>query len=123
VGGQARQSLFGRINFWLAGGFGVLYALYTVAGDWWPSWMGQRIFQMADGAGGIPGLATGLVLLAAVPAAFNTACGIRPPRIAAGAGIATADRAAARDTGGAATAAWRRGRAILASPCSSGPPP
>src|SRR5262249_47050159 len=61
----------GRINLWLAGGFGVLYALYTVAQDQWPAWMGRRIFQMADRAGGIPGLATGLVLLAAVPAAFQ----------------------------------------------------
>jgi hypothetical protein len=56
---------------WLAGGFGVLYATYTVAGASWPSWLGQRVFQFADGAVGISGLATGLVLLAAVPAAFQ----------------------------------------------------
>src|SRR5262249_46675204 len=30
----------GRINLWLAGGFGVLYALYTVAGPHWPAWLG-----------------------------------------------------------------------------------
>lgn len=61
----------GRINLWLAGGFGILYAVYTVAGPYWPSWMGRRIFELADGAGGIPGVAAGLVLLAAVPAAFQ----------------------------------------------------
>jgi hypothetical protein len=61
----------GRINLWLAGGFGLLYALYTVAGPHWPSWLGQRVFQMCDAVGGAAGLATGLVLLAAVPAAFQ----------------------------------------------------
>jgi hypothetical protein len=61
----------GRINLWLAGGFGLLYALYTIAGDRWPAWLGRRVFELCDGAGGIPGLATGLVLLAAVPAAFQ----------------------------------------------------
>src|SRR5262249_60331817 len=30
----------GRINLWLAGGFGLLYALYTAAGDHWPPWVG-----------------------------------------------------------------------------------
>ena len=32
----------GRINLWLAGGFGLLYALYTAAGPNWPAWMGGR---------------------------------------------------------------------------------
>lgn len=61
----------GRINLWLAGGFGLLYALYTVAGPYWPGWMGKRVFELCDGAGGIAGIATGLVLLSAVPAAFQ----------------------------------------------------
>jgi hypothetical protein len=61
----------GRINIYLAGGFGVLYALYTVAGPHWPAWLGRQVFQMADGAGGVPALATALVVLAAVPAAFQ----------------------------------------------------
>jgi hypothetical protein len=61
----------GRINIWLAGGFGLLYALYTVAGPHWPAWLGRQVFQMADGAGGIPALAAALVVLAAVPAAFQ----------------------------------------------------
>jgi hypothetical protein len=61
----------GRINLWLAGGFGLLYALYTVAGDHWPAWLGRRVFQLCDGVGGVAGLATALVLLAAVPAAFQ----------------------------------------------------
>jgi hypothetical protein len=61
----------GRINLWLAGGFGLLYAVYTVAGPHWPAWLGRAVFQLCDSAGGIAGLATGLVLLAAVPAAFQ----------------------------------------------------
>ncbi|WP_410971866.1 hypothetical protein, partial [Salmonella sp. SAL4445] len=61
----------GRINLWLAGGFGVLYALFTVAGPHWPAWLGRQVFVMFDQFGGIPVLATGLVLLAAVPAAFQ----------------------------------------------------
>lgn len=61
----------GRINLWLAGGFGLLYAIYTVAGPYWPAWMGKRVFELCDGVGGIAGIATGLVLLSAVPAAFQ----------------------------------------------------
>jgi hypothetical protein len=61
----------GRINIWLAGGFGLLYALYTVAGPHWPAWLGRQVFEMADAAGGIPALAAALVVLAAVPAAFQ----------------------------------------------------
>jgi hypothetical protein len=61
----------GRINLWLAGAFCLLYAAYLLAGDRWPSWMGRRIFTMCDGVGGPAGLTTALVLLAAVPAAFQ----------------------------------------------------
>jgi hypothetical protein len=61
----------GRVNLWLAGGFGLLYALYVVAGPHWPSWMGRRVFQICDQVAGVGGLTTALVLLAAVPAAFQ----------------------------------------------------
>jgi hypothetical protein len=61
----------GRVNLWLASGFGVLYALYTVAGPSWPAWLGRRVFQVFDGLGGLPCVATALVVLAAVPAAFQ----------------------------------------------------
>jgi hypothetical protein len=61
----------GRVNLWLAGGFGVLYALYTLAGSAWPSWIGRRIFEMFDEAGGVPLWTSALVVLAAVPAAFQ----------------------------------------------------
>ena len=44
---------------------------YTIAGDRWPSWLGQIVFQLVDAAGGIPAVATGLTVLAAVPAAFQ----------------------------------------------------
>ncbi len=61
----------GRINLWLAGGFSVLYALYSIAGSHWPSWMGKSVFEIADRGLGLGGLATALVVLAAVPAAFQ----------------------------------------------------
>ena len=61
----------GRINLWLAGGFCLLYAAYIVSGASWPDWLGRRVFQIADGAGGVPVLSAGLVTLAAVPAAFQ----------------------------------------------------
>jgi hypothetical protein len=61
----------GRINLWLAGGFCALYAAFLLAGDSWPAWLGRRIFEMCDAAGGVEMLTTGLVLLAAVPAAFQ----------------------------------------------------
>jgi len=61
----------GRINFWLIGGFGVLYSLYTVAGPHWPTWLGKAVFVICDNFGGLSGLAAALVVLAAVPAAFQ----------------------------------------------------
>jgi hypothetical protein len=61
----------GRINLWLAGGFCLLYAAYLVGEAHWPAWVGRRVFQMCDAAGGAAALAAGLVVLAAVPAAFQ----------------------------------------------------
>jgi hypothetical protein len=61
----------GRINLWLAGGFGVAYAAYTLAGPNWPPWLGKLVFLMVDQIGGVPVIAAGLVVLAAVPAAFQ----------------------------------------------------
>jgi hypothetical protein len=61
----------GRVNIWLAGGFGVVYAAYLLAGDSWPAWMGQTVFHVFERMGGAPALVTGLVVLAAVPAAFQ----------------------------------------------------
>jgi hypothetical protein len=61
----------GRVNLWLAGGFGVLYSLYIVASPHWPSWLGRNVFVMFDRTGGVPLWATALVVLAAVPAAFQ----------------------------------------------------
>lgn len=65
------QRFGGRINVYLAGGFGLLYAAYLLAGTWWPAWLGTSIFRLCDASGGVPMLATLLVLLAAVPAAFQ----------------------------------------------------
>jgi hypothetical protein len=63
----------GRVNLWLAAGFAVVYAAFTVAdaGGIWPAWLGRRVFEICDLAGGIPAFATALVVLAAVPAAFQ----------------------------------------------------
>ncbi|WP_020470567.1 hypothetical protein [Zavarzinella formosa] len=61
----------GRVNIWLAGGFGILYAAYLLAGDAWPAWMGHAVFAIFDRMGGAPALITGLSVLAAVPAAFQ----------------------------------------------------
>jgi len=61
----------GRVNIWLAGGFGIVYSAYIVAGDHWPAWMGVMVFQIFERMGGAPALITGMVLLAAVPAAFQ----------------------------------------------------
>jgi hypothetical protein len=61
----------GRVNLWLAGGFGCLYALYTMAGARWPSWLGRSVFSIFDNAGGVPLWSTALIILAAVPAAFQ----------------------------------------------------
>lgn len=62
----------GRANLYLAGGFGLLYAAYVILGNAWPAWLGKRAFQIVDvGMGGVPGFSTGLIVLAAVPAAFQ----------------------------------------------------
>lgn len=106
----------GRINLWLAGGFGVLYALYTMAGPHWPAWLGRRVFQVFDTLGGPPGIATGLVVLAAVPAAFqyglwDANAHERCRRLE----LLLLTRLTGRDYwGAAAAAAWRRGRSYFA---------
>jgi hypothetical protein len=61
----------GKANLYLAGGFCLLYAAYIIAADQWPAWMGRRIFEICDAGGGIATLTTALVVLSAVPAAFQ----------------------------------------------------
>lgn len=61
----------GRVNMWLAGGFGIVYAAYILAGDAWPPWMGRAVFAIFESLGGAPALITGLAILAAVPAVFQ----------------------------------------------------
>jgi hypothetical protein len=102
----------GRVNFWLAGGFGVLYALYTVAGAYWPDWMGRRVFLIFDEAGGVPVWATALVVLAAVPAAFQYGLwDSNPHERCRRLEILLLTRLSAFDYWhAAAAAAWRRGR-------------
>jgi len=102
----------GRVNLWLAGGFTIIYAAYTMAGTRWPPWMGRRVFEIVDIAGGIPGLATGLVVLAAVPAAFqyglwDSNAQDRCRRLEL---LLLTDLSAEDYWRAAAAAAWRRGR-------------
>lgn len=61
----------GRVNLWLAGGFSLLYAAYLLAGPAWPASLGRAVFVIFDQAGGVPALTAALVVLAAVPAAFQ----------------------------------------------------
>lgn len=107
----------GTINLWLAGAFCLLYAAYLLAGASWPSWMGKRIFTMCDGVGGPAGLTTALVLLAAVPAAFqyglwDSSVQNRCRRLE----LLLLTRLEARDYWhAAAAAAWHRGWGYLAA--------
>jgi hypothetical protein len=106
----------GRVNLWLAGGFGALYAAYLLAGPHWPAWVGRGVFQLCDAAGGPAALATGLALLAAVPAAFqyglwDSNAQDRCRRLE----LLLLTRLGPHDYWGAASAAaWRRGRGYFA---------
>jgi hypothetical protein len=110
------QQFPGRINVWLAGGFGVLYAVYTLSGSRWPPWMGREVFAAVDRAGGLALLATALVILAAVPAAFqyglwDSNAQDRCRRLE----LLLLTRLEAKDYWrAAAAAAWRRGRGYFA---------
>lgn len=102
----------GRLNIWIAGGFGIVYALYTIAGNAWPAWLGRMVFEIFESCGGIPVFSTALIVMAAVPAAFQYGLW----------DASTADRCRRlellllTDLDGtdywlaAAAAAWRRGR-------------
>ncbi|MBY0523176.1 MAG: hypothetical protein K2R98_07245 [Gemmataceae bacterium] len=109
----------GRVNLWLAGGFGLLYAAFLVAGDQWPDWMGMRVFQILEHVGGVSVVATGLVVLAAVPAAFqyglwdsNNQDRCRRLELLLLTGLDASDYWDA-----AAAAAWRRGRGYFFIAC------
>jgi hypothetical protein len=106
----------GRINLYLAGGFGVVYAAYVVYEPVWPAWLGRQVFLIFEGVGGLPMLATALVLLASVPAAFqyglwdsNDQDRCRRLELLL---LTRLDGAAYWEA--AATAAWRRGRGYFA---------
>jgi hypothetical protein len=106
----------GRINLWLAGGFASAYAIYLAAGTHWPAWLGKRVFEVCDDLGGVAGLAAGLAVLAAVPAAFqyglwDSSAQDRCRRLE----LLLLTRLEPRDYWeAAAAAAWRRGRGYLA---------
>jgi hypothetical protein len=101
----------------LAGGFSIAYALYTVAGPYWPNWLGRRVFLIVENAGGVPLWATAVVVLAAVPAAFqyglwdsNVQERCRRLELLLLTGLTAIDYWQA-----AAAAAWRRGRGYFAA--------
>ena len=106
----------GRINLWLAGGFALLYAAYTVCQDVWPSWLGRQVFVVFDAMGGIPVLTTALVLLAAVPAAFQYGVWDSnvPDRCRRLELLLLTDLDAAAYWHASASAAWNRGRGYFA---------
>ena len=120
----------GRVNLWLAGGFAVLYAAYTVAGEAWPSWLGRQVFVTFDQMGGVPTLATALVVLAAVPAAFQyglwrpgtgTAAGeYRKPAACARAGRVRLLASGGRRGLAAGAGIFRSGTAVVDSPGDGG---
>jgi hypothetical protein len=113
----------GRVNLWLAGSFGCLFAFYIVADcplvhgltgkSLWPQWLSRKVFEIfEEKMGGVPGLATALVVLAAVPAAFqyglwdsNTQDRCRRLELLLMTELSPSDYWSA-----AAAAAWRRGR-------------
>jgi hypothetical protein len=105
----------GRVNLWLACGFGAMYALYTLAGPLWPPYLGKRVFEIFDGLGGIAAVAAGLVVLGAVPAAYqyglwDSNAQDRCRRLE----LLLLTRLSGADYwGAAAAAAWRRGRGYL----------
>jgi len=109
----------GRVNIWLAGGFGLIYAAYTVAGDYWPPYLGRLIFRIIESAGGLPMVATALTLLAAVPAAFqyglwDSSTENRCRRLE----LLLMTHLNGHDYyDAAAAAAWRRGRAYFSIAC------
>jgi hypothetical protein len=107
----------GRVNVALAAGFAAAYALHTVAGPHWPAGLGRGVFDFCDRVGGVRLLATGLVLLAAVPAAFqyglwDGSAAARRRRLE----LLLLTRLDGRDYwDAAAAAAWRRGRGYFAA--------
>ena len=105
----------GRVNIWLAGGFGIVYAAYILAGDAWPSWMGHAVFAVFEQMGGAPALITGLAILSAVPAVFqyglwDSSAQDRCRRLEL---LLLTDLCGADYWNAALAAAWRRGRGYM----------
>src|SRR5262249_40027323 len=98
------------------GGFGALYACYTALGPRWPGWLGSQVFTTFDHMGGIPALATALVVLAAVPAAFQYGLwDSNPQDRCRRLELLLLTRLSAREYwDAAAAAAWRGGRGYFA---------
>ncbi|MGL5094273.1 MAG: hypothetical protein ACRDD1_01700, partial [Planctomycetia bacterium] len=63
----------GALNIWLACGTAVVYSVFLTlhAIKYWPPWLGKGVFIVLEILGGVPIVTTVLVLLAAVPAAYQ----------------------------------------------------
>ncbi len=62
----------GLANVYLAGGFSLLFSGMLIVGPAnWPTWAGRDVLLMFEQIFGVTGIMTGLVLLAAVPAAYQ----------------------------------------------------
>ena len=106
----------GRVNLWLAGGFALLYAAYIVAGDDWPAWMGRLVFQLFEGWGGAPAIATGAGRHGARSRrCSSTGCGTRPcqDRCRRLELLLLTELTGADYWHASLSAAWRRGRGYL----------
>jgi hypothetical protein len=107
----------GGFNLWLAAGFSIAYALYTIAGTHWPSCLGRRVFTIFEDAGGVPLWAAAVVVLSAVPAAFQYGLwDSNPQERCRRLELLLLTRLTAIDYWrAAAAAAWQRGRGYFAA--------
>jgi hypothetical protein len=109
----------GRVNVYLAGGFCLLYSAFIIAGDDWPSWMGQGPFLLFEIWGGPAMVAASMCVLSAVPAAFQF--GLWDPTVADRCRrlelLLLTDLTPDDYWHASLAAAWRRGRAYLVIAC------
>lgn len=61
----------GQINLWLSLGTSLAYSLHLLLADSWPNWLDTKVFEIFERLGGISGFTVVLVLLTAVPAAYQ----------------------------------------------------
>ncbi len=107
----------GRVNLYLAGGTAVLYAAYLLLGPYWPTWLGQRIFWVFEQNGGVATMTTILIILSAVPAAYQYGLwdSSKTDRCRRLETLLTTDLGVADFEGASWSASWSRGRGYFYS--------